>query len=109
MFKWGTIAWRQEFETGSLGSTWQTNGSGTIGQQNGMLTIQAAADSGTVEVWPDDAGAATADHRAVGGADPRLRAVHDRHAVPLHLGAGPGQRRRQLRGEPDRARLLRAG
>ena len=53
--------------------------------------------------------AATADHRAVGGAGPRRREVHDRHAVPLHLGAGPGQRRRQLRAEPDRARLLRPG
>ena len=63
VFKWGTIAWRQEFETGSLGSNWQTNGQGVIGQQNGMLTVQAAADSGTVEVWPDDAGAAATNGR----------------------------------------------
>jgi hypothetical protein len=63
VFKWGTIAWRQEFETGALGPTWQTNGTGTIGQQNGMLTVQAASDSGTVEVWPSDAGAAATNGR----------------------------------------------
>jgi len=63
VFKWGTIAWRQEFETGTLGSNWQTNGTGAIGQQNGMLTIQAASDSGTVEVWPDDTGAAATNGR----------------------------------------------
>jgi len=63
VFKWGAIAWRQEFETGTLGTDWQTNGQGVIGQQNGMLTIQAAADTGTVEVWPDDAGAAATTGR----------------------------------------------
>src|SRR5215213_1713848 len=34
VFKWGTIAWRQEFEPGNLGSNWHTSGQGTIGQQN---------------------------------------------------------------------------
>ncbi len=63
VFRWGVPSWDQEFETGTLGSNWQTNGTGTIGQQNGMLTIQAASDSGTVEVWPDDAGAAATTGR----------------------------------------------
>jgi hypothetical protein len=63
VFKWGTIAWRQEFETGTLDPTWVTNGQGTIGQQNGMLTIQAGADSGTVEVWPVDTAAAATNGR----------------------------------------------
>ena len=63
VFKWGTIAWRQEFETGTLDPTWVTNGQGLIGQQNGMLTIQAPADSGTVEVWPDDTAAAATNGR----------------------------------------------
>jgi hypothetical protein len=63
VFKWGTIAWRQEFETGTLDPTWVTNGQGTIGQQNGMLTIQAGADSGTVEVWPADTAAAATEGR----------------------------------------------
>ena len=63
VFKWGTIAWRQEFETGTLDPTWVTNGQGTVGQQNGMLTIQAGADSGTVEVWPVDTAAAATNGR----------------------------------------------
>jgi hypothetical protein len=63
VFKWGTIAWRQEFEIGTLDPTWVTNGQGTIGQQNGMLTIQAGADSGTVEVWPLDTAAAATNGR----------------------------------------------
>ena len=63
VFKWGTIAWRQEFESGSLGSNWQTNGQGSIGQQNGMLTVQAGSGSGTVEVWPNDKGAAATNGR----------------------------------------------
>ena len=58
VFKWGSIAWRQEFETGSLSSTWQTNGVGTIGQQHGMITIQAGSSPETVAVWPDDSAAA---------------------------------------------------
>ncbi len=91
MFKWGTIAWRQEFETGSLGSDWQTNGVGSIGQQHGMITIQAGSSPDTVEVWPDDTGRGRHDG-PLGGADPCLRAVVDRHAVPLRLGAGPDQR-----------------
>jgi hypothetical protein len=57
VFKWGTIAWRQEFETGALGANWHTNGVGTIGQQHGMITIQAGTSPTTVEVWPDDADA----------------------------------------------------
>jgi Glycosyl hydrolases family 16 len=70
VFKWGTIAWRQEFETGTLGSNWVTNGQGTIGQQNGMLTIQAGSSSGTVEVWPTDAGPA----QSTGRWEARIRA-----------------------------------
>jgi hypothetical protein len=58
VFKWGAIAWRQEFETGTLGSNWHTNGHGSIGQQNGMLTIKAGSAPNTVVVWPDDSGPA---------------------------------------------------
>jgi hypothetical protein len=57
VFKWGTIDWRQEFETGTLGSNWKTNGVGAIGQQHGMLTIQAGSSPDTVQVWPDDSAA----------------------------------------------------
>ena len=35
----------------------------SIGQQNGMLTVQAGSGSGTVEVWPDDTGAAATNGR----------------------------------------------
>lgn len=70
VFKWGTIAWRQEFETGTLGSNWHTNGVGTIGQQHGMITIQAGTSPDTVEVWPSDAGAAA----PVGRWEARIRA-----------------------------------
>jgi hypothetical protein len=71
VFKWGSPAWNQEFESGPLDSTWQSNGAGTIGQQNGMLTIQAASDSGTIEVWPEAAGAAA----TYGRWEARIRAV----------------------------------
>jgi hypothetical protein len=58
VFRWGTVAWDQEFATGSLSSTWQSNGMGSVGQQHGMITIQAGSDPNTVAVWPDDSGAA---------------------------------------------------
>lgn len=54
VFRWGLEDWRQEFETGALGPNWHTDHAGAIGQQNGMLTIRAASNSGTVKVWPDD-------------------------------------------------------
>ena len=41
----GVPSWDQEFRQARSASIWQTNGTGTIGQQNGMLTIQAASDS----------------------------------------------------------------
>lgn len=54
VFRWGLEDWRQEFETGTLSSHWKSDHADAIGQQNGMLTIKAASDSGTVRVWPDD-------------------------------------------------------
>jgi hypothetical protein len=54
VFRWGLENWRQEFETGSLSTHWKSDHPTAIGQQTGMLTIKAASDSGTVNVWPDD-------------------------------------------------------
>lgn len=54
VFRWGLEDWRQEFETEPFSTHWQSDHPEAIGQQNGMLTIQAASDSGTVKVWPDD-------------------------------------------------------
>jgi hypothetical protein len=68
VFRWGLEAWRQEFETGSLGANWQSDHPDAIGQQQGMLTIRAASDSGTVKVWPDDQAA------TVGRWEARVRA-----------------------------------
>ncbi|WP_246416003.1 family 16 glycosylhydrolase [Nocardioides luti] len=59
VFRWGLEDWRQEFETGSLSDHWHTSVDDAIGQQQGMLTIKAASDSGTVRVWPDDQSATT--------------------------------------------------
>ncbi len=71
VFKWGSPGWDQEFVTGSVSSTWASNGAGTVGQQNGMLTIQAAPDSGTIAVWPK----AKAARAATGRWEARIRAV----------------------------------
>ena len=68
VFRWGLEDWRQEFETGSLGASWKSDHPQAIGQQHGMLTIQAASDSGTVKVWPDDQSA------TVGRWEARVRA-----------------------------------
>lgn len=54
VFLWGTESWRQEFETGELSKHWLSSDPDAIGQQHGMLTIQAASDSGTITVHPDD-------------------------------------------------------
>ena len=54
VFRWGVESWRQEFETGAFSPHWQSDHPEGIGQQNGMLTIKAESDSGTVKVWPDD-------------------------------------------------------
>ena len=54
VFRWGHEAWRQEFETGPFSSHWKSNHRRSIGQQKGMLTIQAGRHSGTISVWPDN-------------------------------------------------------
>jgi hypothetical protein len=69
VFRWGVEKWRQEFEKGRLSSHWQSDHPDSIGQQQGMLTIQAASDSGTVKVWPDNRGA------VYGRWEARVRAV----------------------------------
>ena len=67
-----------------LGSTWDTNGAGTIGKQNGMLTIQAAPGSGTVAVWPKAKGATA----GTGRWEARIRAW--RGPRPARRTASPG-------------------
>ena len=69
VFKWGVESWRQEFERGRFSPHWQSDHPEAIGQQNGMLTIQAESDSGTVKVWPDDQSA------VYGRWEARVRAV----------------------------------
>jgi hypothetical protein len=59
VFRWGREAWRQEFESGPFSSHWKSNHRRAIGQQKGMLTIQAGRHSGTVRVWPDNHAART--------------------------------------------------
>lgn len=59
VFRWGLEEWRQEFETGTLGDNWRSDHPEAIGQQQGMLTVKAGSDSGTVTVWPDDQAAVT--------------------------------------------------
>ena len=69
VFRWGVESWRQEFETGVFSAHWQSDHPEGIGQQNGMLTIKAESDSGTVKVWPDDQSA------VYGRWEARVRAV----------------------------------
>jgi Glycosyl hydrolases family 16 len=52
VFKWGRIAWREEFETGTLGDRWWMKGPGQLVQQEGMLTIEAGTTPTTISVWP---------------------------------------------------------
>ncbi len=54
VFKWGLETWRDEFEVDPFGTRWQSDKPTQIGQQNGMLTIKAFADTGSIAVWPDD-------------------------------------------------------
>ncbi len=54
VFKWGLEAWRDEFEVDPFSARWQSDKPKQVGQQNGMLTIKAFADTGSITVWPDD-------------------------------------------------------
>lgn len=54
VFLWGTESWRQEFETGRLSKHWLSSDPDAITQQQGMLTIKASSDSGTITVHPED-------------------------------------------------------
>jgi hypothetical protein len=69
VFRWGTEAWRQEFETGPFNRHWRSNHPRDIGQQNGMLTVQAGRHTGTISVWLDNHTARTGRWEA------RVRAV----------------------------------
>ena len=59
VFRWGREAWRQEFETGPFSRHWKSDHPRAIGQQKGMLTIEAGKHSGTISVWPDNQAATT--------------------------------------------------
>lgn len=68
VFRWGREAWRQEFETGHLSRHWRSNHRRDVGQQKGMMTIQAGHHTGSVYVWADN-------HSAVRGRwEARVRA-----------------------------------
>lgn len=54
VFRWGLEDWRQEFEVGRLGSHWRSNHRHLVGQQYGMLTIDADPGTGDIRVWPDN-------------------------------------------------------
>ena len=54
VFRWGLEDWRDEFEVAPFAARWQSDKPKQIGQQNGMLTIQAYADTGSITVWPSD-------------------------------------------------------
>ncbi|MBO0845661.1 MAG: family 16 glycosylhydrolase [Nocardioides sp.] len=52
VFRWGNEAWDQEFETGSLVRNWKSNHPRRVGQQQGMLTLDATRHRGTIRTWP---------------------------------------------------------
>ena len=68
VFQWGHEAWRQEFETGPFSRHWKSNHPRLIGQQSGMLTIEAGRHTGSIAVWPDNQAA------TVGRWEARVRA-----------------------------------
>ncbi len=54
VFRWGSPAWGQEFESGRLSRHWRSNHRRDVGQQKGMLTLQAGRRTGTLKVWADN-------------------------------------------------------
>jgi hypothetical protein len=59
VFRWGGPAWDQEFVSRPFSSHWKSNHRRAVGQQHGMLTIQAGRHTGTIKVWPDNQSART--------------------------------------------------
>ena len=52
VFRWGREKWRYEFETGAFPrKVWKSNRPKMIGQQHGMLTINAKPGMGKVRTW----------------------------------------------------------
>lgn len=52
VFRWGREKWRNEFEDATFPKRWTSEGTGAIGQRNGMLTIRARTDTDKLVVWP---------------------------------------------------------
>ena len=52
MFRWGAEAWKDEFEVNPLRSDWAVSDGGDVVTRNGMLTLMAYPNSGTVTATP---------------------------------------------------------
>lgn len=54
LFRWGDAAWRQEFVGDVVEPNWRSTPVDAISHREGMLTVRATPDSGTVTAWPTD-------------------------------------------------------
>jgi len=52
LFRWGAEAWKDEFEVNPLRSDWAVSDGGDVVTRNGMLTLMAYPNSGTVTATP---------------------------------------------------------
>lgn len=52
MFRWGAEAWKDEFEVDPLREDWRASARGDVVTRNGMLTLMAYPNSGTVTAFP---------------------------------------------------------
>ena len=52
IFRWGVEAWKDEFEVNPLRKDWVTSSGGDVVTRNGMITLMAYPDSGTVTATP---------------------------------------------------------
>ena len=59
IFRWGVEEWKDEFEVDPLRQDWVVGGDGDVVTRNGMLTLMAYPNSGTVTATPNSTKAKT--------------------------------------------------